>query len=177
VPVAPLLRRLPAAVRAVQDDLRNDPRIRYARSAEDVELARELVGEYAAELGVDLSDQGFERELAELPGEYAPPQGRLLVAFDGDVAAGCVALRGRAKGTCEMKRLYVRHAYRGTGLGRRLAETIVSEAREIGYERVVLDTLPSMGPAAALYLSLGFHEIEPYYESPVAGTRFLELRL
>jgi GNAT superfamily N-acetyltransferase len=159
------------------------PEVRIVRAteADEIELARRLVLEYASELGIDLSYQGFDRELAELPGEYAPPSGRLLVAFDGDTAAGCVALRARARararGACEMKRLYVRDAYRGTGLGRRLAEAIVGEARAIGYERMLLDTLPSMERAAALYLALGFHEIEPYYDSPLPGTRYLELEL
>ena len=142
-----------------------------------VELARELFREYADGLEVDLRFQGFHRELVGLPGDYAPPSGRLLVALDDELGAGCVALRARGDGTCEMKRLYVRDAYRGAGLGRRLAEAIVVEARVIGYERMLLDTLPSMHAALALYLTLGFREIEPYYESPVAGTRYLELPL
>src|SRR5215831_5699294 len=126
------------------------PRIEQAIEPTHLELAGELFRDYADELGIDLSFQGFDRELAELPGEYAPPSGRLLLAFDGKAAAGCVALRQRAQDTCEMKRLYVRNAYRGTGLGRRLAEAIVAEGRAIGYGRIVLDTLPSMGAAAAL---------------------------
>jgi putative acetyltransferase len=153
------------------------PSIVRAVSTRDLALARELFREYADELGVDLGYQGFERELAELPGEYAPPAGRLLLALDGEHAAGCVALRPRSQDACEMKRLYVRAGYRGTGLGRRLAEAIVAEARVTGYLRLLLDTLPSMDRALALYLALGFREIAPYYESPVAGTRFLELRL
>jgi GNAT superfamily N-acetyltransferase len=154
-----------------------EPTIEHARGAAGVETARELFREYAGELGFDLSYQGFDRELEGLPGDYASPSGRLLVAFDGEHAAGCVALRPRSPDTCEMKRLYVRDPYRGTGLGRRLAEAIVAEARDIGYRRMLLDTLPSMDRALALYLSLGFTEIGPYYESPVTGTRFLELRL
>ena len=142
-----------------------------------VELARELFREYADGLEVDLRFQGFDQELAGLPGDYAPPSGRLLVALDDELGAGCVALRARGDGTCEMKRLYVRDAYRGAGLGRRLAEAMVVEARVNGYERMLLDTLPSMHAALALYLTLGFREIEPYYESPVAGTRYLELPL
>lgn len=152
-------------------------RIEQASGAAQVNAARELIREYASELGIDLSFQGFARELAELPGEYAPPSGRLLLAFDGEHAIGCVALRPRSADTCEMKRLYVRDSHRGTGLGRRLAEAIVLEARDIGYRRMLLDTLPSMDRALSLYLALGFRETEPYYESPVAGTRFLELRL
>ncbi len=153
------------------------PTIEQASGDGAVATARELFREYASELGLDLSFQGFDRELAELPGEYVPPTGRLLIAFDGDRAAGCVALRPRSSDTCEMKRLYVRDPYRGTGLGRLLAQAIIAEARDIGYRRMLLDTLPSMDRAISLYLSLGFREIEPYYESPVEGTRFLELGL
>ncbi len=155
----------------------SEPRIEHANGATAVEAARALFLEYASELGIDLSFQGFDSEVAELPGEYAPPAGRLLVAFDHEEAAGCVALRPRSEGACEMKRLYVRDAYRGTGLGRRLAEAIVDEARAAGYERMLLDTLPSMERALALYLSLGFRDAEPYYDSPVSGTRYLELVL
>lgn len=140
-------------------------------------VARALFEEYAAGLGVDLSFQDFDRELAELPGEYVPPEGRLLLAFDGDDAAGCVAVRPFGPGVAELKRLYVRPGYRGTGLGRRLSEAAIDAAREAGYERIRLDTLPAMTAARALYASLGFEEIEAYRPNPVHGTTCFELRL
>jgi ribosomal protein S18 acetylase RimI-like enzyme len=145
-------------------------------SVEHVPVVRALFEEYAAALGVDLAFQDFERELAELPGEYAPPGGRLLLAL-GPEPAGCVALRPYEPGVCEMKRLYVRPEHRGSGLGRLLAEAIIAAGREAGYERMRLDTLPSMAAARELYRSLGFVEIEAYRFNPVHGTTYFERAL
>lgn len=151
--------------------------IEHAVSAEDVAGVRGLFVEYQEALGVDLCFQGFDRELAELPGDYVPPGGRLLVARKRGELVACVALRQLDPQTCEMKRLYVRPAHRGAGLGRALAEAVIAEAKRIGYARLRLDTLPSMTEAAALYERLGFRETEPYYENPVPGARFLQLEL
>jgi GNAT superfamily N-acetyltransferase len=144
---------------------------------EHVRTVRALFEEYAGSLEVDLGFQDFDRELAELPGEYAPPGGRLLLALDAEGPAGCVGLRPFAPGVCEMKRLYVRHVHRGSGLGRRLAAAIVDAGRDAGYERMRLDTLPTMTAARDLYRSLGFVEIEAYRPNPVHGTTYFELRL
>jgi ribosomal protein S18 acetylase RimI-like enzyme len=147
--------------------------IRPAALPQDVERVRELFREYAAGLGVDLAFQDFETELATLPGKYQPPEGRLLIAWKGSDAVGCVALRALDRGRCEMKRLYVRPTARGEKLGRGLAERICAEARQAGYSRICLDTLPGMDSAQALYRSLGFVPIDPYVFNPVPGTRFL----
>ena len=152
-------------------------RIVEGHSQDRLPAVRELFGEYAASLEVDLSFQGFDRELADLPGEYVPPAGRLLLALEGDEPAGCVALRPYEPEVCEMKRLYVRPAFQGTGLGRRLAEAIVDAGREAGYRAMRLDTLPTMVAARALYRSLGFEEIEAYRPNPVHGTTYFELEL
>jgi carbonic anhydrase len=147
-------------------------------SAEDLAQVRRLFRAYADWLAVDLCFQGFERELADLPGAYAPPGGRLLVARVGGEVAGCVGLRPLEPGVCEMKRLWVEPGFAGHGIGRALAEAIVEAARTIGYERMRLDTIPGRMPAAQrLYASLGFQEIPPYYDNPLAGVVMLELTL
>jgi putative acetyltransferase len=152
-------------------------RIVEAEGAEALALVRQLFVEYAGSLEVDLSFQGFAEELAGLPGAYARPAGGLLLGFDGEEPAGCVAFRPLEPGVSEMKRLYVRPSARGAGWGRCLAERVVSDARAAGYQRMRLDTLPSMGAALRLYVGMGFHEIPAYRHNPVAGARFLELDL
>ena len=151
--------------------------IRAAAVPHDLPVVRTLFREYVDGLGVDLSFQDVEAELAGLPGRYAAPSGRLLLAWRGDEAIGCVALRALDGGDCEMKRLYVRPQGRGLKLGRALAERIVAEARAADYARIRLDTLPSMGTAQALYGALGFVPTEPYGFNPIPGTRFLALDL
>jgi ribosomal protein S18 acetylase RimI-like enzyme len=151
--------------------------IRSADCPPDLALVRALFREYADGLGVDLAFQSFEAELATLPGKYEPPHGRLLIAWKGNEAVGCVALRPLDGNSCEMKRLYVRPQARGEQLGRRLAQRICDEARQAGYSRICLDTLPTMASAQALYQSLGFAAIEPYVFNPIAGTKFLALDL
>jgi putative acetyltransferase len=148
-----------------------------AMSREEISAVRELMLEYGASLGVDLSYQNFGRELESLPGEYAPPGGALLLAIAGDVAAGCVAIRPLAENFCEMKRLYVRPGWRSTGLGKRLVVAALDQARRAGHGFIRLDTLPTMISARHLYASLGFRPIAPYYASPIAGTAFLQLDL
>jgi ribosomal protein S18 acetylase RimI-like enzyme len=138
---------------------------------------RTLFLEYAGTLDIDLDFQGFAEELRDLPGEYAPPTGTLLVARDGDVSLGCVALRRIDGETAEMKRLFVRPADRGRGVGRLLAEAVIAFARSARYHRIRLDTLPSMTQAHGLYHRLGFRPIPPYRHNPVPGAEFLELAL
>jgi putative acetyltransferase len=148
-----------------------------AASAADASRARELFAEYARAVDEPDCFGGFEQELAALPGEYAPPAGRLYLALENGVATGCVALRRLDAATGEVKRLYLRPGARGTGSGRELARKVVDAAREIGYSRLVLDTLPKMRAARSLYRALGFREIPPYLSSPTPGAICYELRL
>ena len=153
------------------------PVIRDAAMPGELDVVRRLFLEYEAAIGVDLCFQGFSDEVAGLPGRYAPPRGALLLAEREAGIEGCVALRPLGREVCEMKRLYVRPAFRGTGLGRRLAEGVVAAGRDAGYERMRLDTLPAMAAARALYRSLGFVEIDAYRPNPVHGTTYFELAL
>ena len=144
--------------------------VRPARLPDEVPAVRALFEEYAAGLGFSLCFQNFDAELAALPGDYAPPAGRLFVAdVDGQVV-GCVALRPQAPGVCELKRLYVKPTHRGRGLGRRLLEALLAEAKAAGYREAVFDTLESMTEALALYRTFAFERTEPYNEHPVCGT-------
>ena len=151
------------------------------RNAEQLHMVRTLFLEYAQQLVVDLAFQGFERELASLPGEYAPPAGELLLAEVDGAPAGCSALRplpgADHADASEMKRLYVRPAFRGFGIGRQLARRIMEIASQIGYRCVLLDTLNDMEAARALYAGLGFEEIPPYYHNPIVGAHYLKASL
>jgi GNAT superfamily N-acetyltransferase len=151
---------------------------RQAESPGQIAQARELFLEYAQSLGFSLCFQNFDKELANLPGDYAPPDGRLLLAeFEGQVA-GCVALHKLEDGICEMKRLYLRSPFRGKGLGRAIADRIIAEARTIGYQRMRLDTVePVMKDAVEIYRRIGFREIAPYCKNPIAGALYMELQL
>jgi putative acetyltransferase len=154
------------------------PHFIQVQSAEEIQIARALFEEYAAWVEISLCFQNFEAELAGLPGDYEPPEGRLLLALVDQEVAGCIALRDLGEDACEMKRLYLKPEFRRKGLGRVLAEKLIAEARLIGYKRMRLDTLPpKMDKAIALYRSLGFKEIPAYYSNPVAGAIFMELEL
>lgn len=152
--------------------------ITQATSPTQIAQVRDLFLEYAQSLGFSLCFQSFDQELAGLPGDYAPPDGRLLLAeFEGQLA-GCVALHKLDGKICEMKRLYLRPQFRAKGLGRALAETIIAEARVLGYQRMRLDTVePAMRDAVAMYRRLGFKEIAPYCQNPIAGAMYMELQL
>jgi putative acetyltransferase len=151
----------------------------HAETPEQIAAARELMLEYATALGFDLCFQGFDEEIRALPGKYARPNGRLLLAYCDGHIAGVAALRSLNDATvCEMKRLYVRPAFRGKLLGRALAERLIAEARDAGYQRMRLDTIPGkMDRAIALYREMGFKEVPAYYPSPVRETLFMELAL
>ena len=153
--------------------------LRTPSTPAELDAVRDIFREYASTLGVDLCFQGFDAELAQLPGDYAEPRGALLVAVVEGAVAGCCALRpldtADYPNASEMKRLFVRKAFRGFGLGRELAEAMLDRARQAGYACVLLDTLDDMEPARALYTDLGFEEIPPYYHNPIAGAHYLKV--
>jgi putative acetyltransferase len=147
-------------------------------TADETDIARSLFREYETWLGLDLCFQGFEAELDELPGKYAPPDGRLYLAYVDDESSGCIAMRKLEEGICEMKRLYLRESARGRGIGNELISKLIADAREIGYARMRLDTYPpKMAKAVRLYELHGFRPIEPYYYNPNPETLFMELEL
>ena len=152
-------------------------RIRRVTENNQYQQVRELFTEYVDSLGIDLSFQNIVTELQSLPGEYAPPEGCILLAMYEEQVAGCVALRKIDEDVCEMKRLYVKPDFKGKGIGKRLASSIIEEAKNRGYRYIRLDTLPTMEQAISLYSSLGFYEIEPYRFNPIVGTKYLELEL
>ena len=152
-------------------------RIVEAETGPQLETARALVEEYAASLPIDLDFQDFRKEIAGFPGEYGPPSGAVLLAYSGQAPAGVVALRKHGRFECEMKRLYVRPAARGRGIGRALSRRIIERAVALGYARMRLDTLPTMDAALGLYQALGFVDIPAYRYNPVPGARFMELSL
>jgi putative acetyltransferase len=165
---------------STRKDRVGNPRLtlRQAESPAQIAQARELFLEYADSLGFSLCFQSFDQELAGLPGDYAPPDGRLLIAEYRGQLAGCVALHKLEAEICEMKRLYLRPQLRGRGVGRALAEAVIEEARAIGYRKMRLDTVePVMPNAVAMYRRLGFAEIAPYRANPIAGALYMELSL
>lgn len=155
--------------------------LRLADTADDLAAVRELMREYAASLAIDLCFQGFEHELATLPGEYAAPAGALLLALVDGMPAGCVAMRPLPDSdhvnACEMKRLFVRRAFRQFGLGRRLTQQLMDLATQAGHSCMLLDTLDDMEAARGLYATLGFVEIAPYYYNPIPGAHYLKVDL
>lgn len=152
--------------------------IKQAETLEQIETARKLFREYEAWIELQLCFQGFDEEVANLPGKYAAPEGRLFLAFADEKLAGCIALRKLEDGVCEMKRLFVKDEFRGQKIGIALIEKLIAEAREIGYEKMRLDTFPpKMGKAVSIYESYGFREIPPYYHNPYGDTLFMELQL
>ncbi len=165
-------------IRNLQSGAQNEMKLIQATTPDELALARGLFEEYASWLEISLCFQNFDKELAGLPGAYAPPAGCLLLASSDERLAGCIALRPLSHGACEMKRLYVRPGFRGQGLGRQLVAAIIEEAKARGYLRLRLDTLPGkMDQALALYRRIGFREIDPYFDNPVVGAVFMELSL
>jgi GNAT superfamily N-acetyltransferase len=152
-------------------------KIVQAQNENELNQIRNLFKEYTEWLGFDLSFQNFDKEFADLPGKYAPPDGNLLLAYENSTAIGCVGLRKFDKNICEMKRLYVRKEFRGKGYGRSLAQQVINQAKLIGYQQMRLDTVPWMNEAIGLYRTLGFYEIPAYRFNPIQGALFFELKL
>jgi carbonic anhydrase len=152
-------------------------RLLPSQKPDEIEAVRNLFREYAGSIGGGLCFQSFEKELADLPGDYAPPAGRLYLAYVKEEPAGCVGLRRIDEGVCEMKRLYVRPLYRGQGIGRQLVLALVRDGRALGYSKMRLDTLPSMKRAQELYRAMGFKAIDSYRADPVPDALYLELNL
>ncbi len=165
------------ALRKRIEDRKKKPLIVPVREQKQLDLVRELFQEYAASLGFELSFQNFEEELRTLPDKYAPPEGEILLAFVDGIPAGCIALHALPDGVGELKRLFVRDAFRGLGIGKKLILHMIDEAKLRNYPAVRLDTLPSMKEAICLYERLGFYEIPPYVYNPFEGARYLELKL
>ena len=149
----------------------------FVESEKHLTSIRELFLEYAESLGFSLCFQNFDKELANLPGDYSPPDGRLILALDENKPIGCVALRKLEKDICEMKRLYIKPEMRGIGLGEQLVRTVIDEAVKIGYMKMRLDTVPKMKEAIDLYSKIGFKEVGPYRENPIEGAMYMEMDL
>ena len=152
-------------------------KIVQAETKEQIEAAKAIFLEYGSSLDFELCFQDFDKELAGLPGSYAPPEGRLFLAEFNGVIAGCIALRKLEESICEMKRLYIKPEYRGQKMGKILVEKLIDEAKKIGYKKMRLDTVPAMQAAQKLYRTIGFYQIKPYRLNPVAGAVFMELEL
>jgi putative acetyltransferase len=152
-------------------------KITEANTKEFVERAKELIREYAQSLEFDLKFQDFDKEMENFPGQYAPPMGCLYIAMDENQPIGCVALRDLGQGICEMKRLYVKPLFRGQKVGKLLAEIVIKAAKNMGYDYMRLDTVPSMKQANRLYNALGFKRTVPYRFNPIEGATFFELNL
>lgn len=152
-------------------------RVVPAETEGQMAVARSLIEEYAGSLEIDLDFQGFREEVARFPRGYSPPEGTVLLAYEGEEVSGVVALRRQSPSVCEMKRLYVRPKFRGRGVGRALSEELIRTATRLGYAKMRLDTLPTMDAAIGLYRALGFREIPPYRYNPVTGAHFMELDL
>lgn len=162
---------------ATVDECARGVKYSFVTKDEQLEAARQLFLEYAQSLDIDLSFQGFEAELESLPGKYSPPEGALILAAVQGESAGCVALRKLSSDVCEMKRLYVRDAFRGYGIGSKLMSLVIEQAKHLNYRFMRLDTLATMRSAQALYVSAGFYDIDPYVYNPIEGARFMELNL